>query len=74
MLNKIDHALEILAKAKRDKKTMTMVIGCVISFGVAVGAIAVYEHLIRELDASNGQSYFRREGHMYHEDEDEYDY
>lgn len=72
MLNRIDHAIEILGKAKKDKRTLTMVIGCVVSFGVAVGAIAVYEHLVKELDAGSGQSYFRDERSMYHNDE--YDY
>lgn len=72
MLNKIDHALEILAKSKRDKKTMSMVIGCVISFGVAVGAIAIYERLMDELDESSERSYFRRERPVYYEEDDEY--
>lgn len=65
MLNRIDHAIDILGKAKKDKRTLTLVIGCVVSFGVAVGAIAVYERLVKELDAGGGQSYFRNERSTY---------
>lgn len=71
MLDKIDHAIEILAKAKKDKRTFTLVVGCVVSFGVAVGAIAVYERLLRELDVSNGESYFKHDRTSYYRD-DEY--
>lgn len=72
MLNRIDHAIEILGKAKKNKHTLALVVGCVISFGVAVGAIAVYERLVKELDAGNGQSYFRNERSAYFTDEDGY--
>ena len=70
MLDNIDHAIEILNKAKKDKRTFTLVVGCVVSFGVAVGAIAVYERLIRELDVSDGQSYFKPGRPSYFEDEE----
>lgn len=59
MLSRVDHVIDIIDKAKRDKRTLIAVAGCVISFGVAIGAIAVYEHLMKELDAEDGRSYFR---------------
>lgn len=71
MLNRIDHAIDILGKAKKDKRTLSLVVGCVVSFGVAVGAIAVYERLVKELDAGGGRSYFRDERSTYFND-DEY--
>ncbi len=61
MLDKIDQAVRILANAKKDKKTLITVVGCVISFGVAVGAIAVYERLIKELDDHHGRPFFEQE-------------
>ena len=74
MINKIDHAIDILSKAKNDKKTMILVVGCVVSFGVAVGAVTVYERLVKELGVGNGHSYFNQGRSRYYEDyeEDEY--
>lgn len=53
MLNKIDYAVEMLFRAKNDKKTLMLSVGCVLAFGVAVGAITVYERLIRELEQTH---------------------
>lgn len=61
MSDKIDHVIEILTKAKRDRRTLVIVAGCVISFGVAVGSIAVYERLIRELDISHDKAFFKKD-------------
>ena len=72
MLDKIDHAIEILGKAKTDKRTFVMVVGCAVSFGVAVGAIAIYERLIKELDDTHGKSFFERERRSYFDEDHMY--
>lgn len=61
MSSRLDHVVDILSNAKRDKRTLIIVSGCVISFGVAIGAIAVYERLIKELGANSERSYFKNE-------------
>ena len=53
MLNKIDYAVEMLFRAKNDKKTRVLSIGCVVSFGVAVAAVTVYERMLRELEETH---------------------
>ncbi len=50
MLNKIDYAVELLFRAKNDKKTRILSIGCVVAFGVAVASVTVYERMLKELE------------------------
>ena len=58
MSDRLEHAIDILSKARNDKRTLIIVSGCIVSFGVAIGAIAVYERLIKELHAGDERSYF----------------
>lgn len=53
MLNKIDYAVELLFRAKNDKKTKVLSIGCVVAFGVAVAAVTVYERMLKELEQTH---------------------
>lgn len=57
MLDRIDNVIEMLFKAKKDKQTLVLIIGCLTSFGIAVGAVAVYETMLKELQARNGTAY-----------------
>ena len=61
MQDRLEHAIDILSRAKKDKRTLIIVSGCVVSFGVAIGAIAVYERLIKELHSGEDRSYFKSE-------------
>lgn len=61
MQGRLEHAIDILSKAKKDKRTLIIVSGCIVSFGVAIGAIAVYERLIKELHSGEERSYFERD-------------
>ena len=60
MSSRIQHAIDILDKAKKDKRTFVIAAGCVVSFGVAIGSIALYERLIKEIGVDEEQSYFRK--------------
>lgn len=60
MTSRIEHAIDILENAKKDKRTFIIAAGCVISFGVAIGSIALYERLIKEIGVDDEQSYFRK--------------
>lgn len=60
MSSRIQHAIDILDKAKKDKRTFVIAAGCVVSFGVAIGSIALYERLIKEIGVDGEQSYFRK--------------
>ncbi len=73
MLDRIDNVIEMLFKAKQDKKTMILLISCLTSFGVAVGAVAVYESILKELQERNGTS-FRHASRPYYTEDDEEDY
>lgn len=53
MLNKIDYAVELLFRAKNDKKTRILSIGCVVAFGVAVASVTVYERMLKELERTH---------------------
>ena len=41
-------------RAKKDKKTFTLAVVGIVAFGVAVGAVAVYEKIIGELESNSG--------------------
>lgn len=75
MLNKIDYAVEMLFRAKNDKKTRTLSIGCVLAFGVAVAAVTVYERMLRELEMTHRELGSPRRvsslNYQRYEDEDE---
>ena len=78
MLNKIDYAVEMLFRAKNDKKTRVLSIGCVVAFGVAVAAVTVYERMLRELEQTHiGLGSPRRVSYInhqrYQDDEDSED-
>lgn len=53
MLNKIDYAVEMLFRAKNDKKTKVLSVGCVVAFGVAVAAVTIYERILKELEQTH---------------------
>ena len=53
MLNKIDYAVELLFRAKNDKKTRILSIGCVVAFGMAVASVTVYERMLKELEGTH---------------------
>lgn len=80
MLNKIDYAVEMLFRAKNDKKTRTLSIGCVVAFGVAVAAVTVYERMLRELELTHVELGSPRRlssvnhQHRYYQDDDGEDY
>lgn len=81
MLNKIDYAVEMLFRAKNDKKTRVLSISCVVSFGVAVAAVTVYERMLRELETTHEElgsprrvSYLNHQNYQDDEDDDDRDY
>lgn len=53
MFDRIDQVVELLLKAKKDKKTTILAIGGLLAFGISVGAVAVYEKILRELEADS---------------------
>ena len=60
MASRIEHAIDILERAKKDKRTLVIAAGCVISFGVAIGSMALYERLIKEISVDDELSYFKK--------------
>ena len=72
MLGRIEYVIEMLFKAKKDKRTYVLSIGCLVAFGVAVGAVAVYESMLRELDDQGIRPY--NPMHHSYRDDDEEDY
>lgn len=74
MLGRIEYVIEMLFKAKKDKRTYILSVGCLVAFGVAVGAVAVYESMLRELDDQGIRPYNRTNRSYRDEDYDEEDY
>lgn len=52
-MDRMEKSVKLLLKAKDDKKPFILAVGCLLSFGVAVGAIAIYEHTSKELTDSD---------------------
>lgn len=58
MLERIDKAVDLIARARKDKRTMVLSIGSIVTFCIAVGAIITYDHLLKELDEHENNRHF----------------
>lgn len=74
MLDKIDNVVEMIFRAKGDKKTLVLAVSGLIAFGVSVGAVAVYEKILHELELDNTNKRPYRPSYLETDEEDDYEY
>lgn len=70
--DRVDQAIELIIKARKDKKTFALAVGSLVALSLAVGAISIYERMMAELEDSDSNEIpvFNNEDDLYLDEQD----